>query len=309
MNYILDGLVDDTQLIKYIQLRPMEDLAAFELLGYHDSIWKHRKFAEFGTPDLDIAGTGGVRRPRYNVSTSASFVLSALGVKVAKHGNRGSKESNGSFDFLESLGFSLDTLTQNAVTNLDEFGLTFLFARDWHPVLARVAPVRKEIGSPTFFNLLGPLLNPASPTCQIVGCIDESVGKILAEAIGSLRNRAQIVTSLDGYDEVSIFANTKVINVVEGKLSHWEFEPFDDIRLSHSTAFWGGCNRNASEFLAVLKGNGSEEIRKMIAVNAAFGLLITDNEKDPVEAYKKTYRSLKDGLVLDFFTRFAKGVV
>jgi anthranilate phosphoribosyltransferase len=179
MQWLLDTATNE-EVVSFLTTRPIQAATASELIGYRDVLWQRRRIFNAHPAQLDIVGTGGVSFPRYNTSSTVAIVLAAMGIKVAKHGNRGSRQANGSFDFLEAIGLNLDALTHNAEPLLTEQNLAFLFARDWHPGFGKIAQARSQVPFPTAFNLLGPLLNPASPTGQIVGTPHLAIAEVLA---------------------------------------------------------------------------------------------------------------------------------
>lgn len=311
MEQLLSGKAEFHDIVKYLKSRPVESAQPHELLGYRDALWERRKKADFSPVALDIVGTGGVRRPRYNVSTTVAFIAAALGVKVAKHGNRGSVKPNGSCDLLEVLGISMPALTASAVESLDTTGLTFLFARDWHPVFGVLASARAEVGSPTVFNLLGPLLNPSQPTYQMVGCGNPAVAHILAETLAELGVRAIVVTGSDGLDEITLAGSSQLIEIQGSQISTREIVPEDFGMKSVPESEIGGGNasENASEFLAILNGQGRKQLVDLVTLNAAFALSLVNTDYTVEQAIGTVRTALADGTVEAFFRNFRSFVM
>jgi len=305
MDYLLSGNAEQDLIVSFLQTRPITDARPEELLGYRDVLWERRRKANFGPVDLDIVGTGGVRRPRYNVSTTVAFIAAALGIRVAKHGNRGSVKPNGSFDLLEILGISLSTLTARSVESLQTTGLTFLFARDWHPAFGAIAAARAKVGKPTVFNLLGPLLNPSQPAHQLVGCGNPTVARVIAEALSELGVRALVVTGSDGLDEITLAGSSQLIEVKESHISTKQIMPedFGMTTVQESDIAGGDATANAADFLAIVGGQGRSHLVDLVVLNAAFALSLVKSYS--LEQAVSTVRTaLADGTVEEFFRDF-----
>lgn len=311
MEYLLSGKAEFNEIVSFLQARPVYDARPDELLGYRDVLWDRRRQANFGDVDLDIVGTGGVRRPRYNVSTTVAFITAALGVRVAKHGNRGSVKPNGSCDLLEVLGMPLSALTARSVESIETNGLSFLFARDWHPAFGVLASARAEVGSPTVFNLLGPLLNPSEPTFQMVGCGDPEVAQIIAETLSELGAQALVVTGDDGLDEITLAGSTQIIEVNQSHIStkHIVPEDFGMKSVQPLDISGGNATDNAIEFLAILGGQGRKPLVDLVTLNAAFALSLVDTSYSLEQAINTVRTALAEGIVETFFRDFRKFVM
>ena len=305
MEYLLSAASHD-EIVSYLQTRPIESARPEELLGYRDVLWDRRRQADFGHVELDIVGTGGVRRPRYNVSTTVAFILAALGVRVAKHGNRGSVKANGAFDLLEILGISLSRLTARAVESLETTGLTFLFARDWHPAFGVIAAARAEVGKPTVFNLLGPLLNPSTPVHQMVGCGNPAVARVIAETLSELGVRGLVVTGSDGLDEITLAGSSQLIEVEQSQISIRQIVPedFGMTTVQESDIAGGDAKANAAEFLAIISGQGRKHLVDLVVLNAAFALSLVNTNSSLEKAVSTVRTALADGTVEAFFRQF-----
>lgn len=310
MEYLLSGQPEFNDIVSFLRTRPVDDAQPQELLGYRDALWHRRRQADFGCVELDIVGTGGVRRPRYNVSTTVAFIVAALGITVAKHGNRGSVKRNGSFDLLEILGISLSALTERSVEILQTTGLTFLFARDWHPSFGIFASARAEVGVPTVFNLLGPLLNPSRPIHKMVGCGHPAVAFVIAEALAELDVRALVVTGSDGLDEITLAGSSQLIEV-QNSITTRQIVPeeFGMETVQVSDLAGGDARVNAYEFLAILNGQGRKHIVDLVTLNAAFALSLVDTSYSLEQAISLIQTALADGTVEAFFRDFRKFVM
>ena len=225
---------------------------------------------------LDTCGTGGDGSGSLNLSTGAALVAAAAGVRVAKHGNRAATSRSGSADVLESLGIPLDVPPTAQGEVLGEAGIAFLFAMAHHPAMRHAMPVRRELGVRTLFNLLGPLSNPAGVTHQLLGAPDDASRKLLAEALLRLGvERAWVVRSVDGLDEVSPFAETRVTIVHQGKLAEHLITPESfGFALSPAGAIAGGePAENARALTAILSGE-KHPASDAVALNAAAALVV-----------------------------------
>jgi anthranilate phosphoribosyltransferase len=221
---------------------------------------------------LDLCGTGGSGLGRYNVSTTAAFVLAAAGARVAKHGNRGSTRANGSFDFLEALGVPFQLPGEAHAALLESSNVCFLFARAMHPTVAAVAPYRKAAARRTIFNLAGPLANPCRPSRQLIGVAAWPTAAVIAEALTLLGvERALVVQGEPGIDEISISGRTRWLEVTprgisEGAWSHPRLAvPYAELPAGEAAA-------NAALFHQLTGGGGLPELRAMVAANAAAAL-------------------------------------
>jgi len=229
-------------------------------------------------PLLDMCGTGGDSLGTFNVSTAASFVAAAGGAKVAKHGNRAMTSQSGSADLLEVLGAVVSLTPQQVAQCIAQTGVGFMFAQTFHPAMKFAAPLRREIGVRTVFNILGPLTNPAAANCHVLGVPGAEQGEQLAHALTRLGMRHALVVSGDeGLDEISIAGPTTVFEVRGDAVSRSTLTPEQAGLPRHALeAVRGGTpEENAEALRRVLSGNGSPAIRDFIALNAGAGLYVT----------------------------------
>lgn len=197
-----------------------------EVAGVVDAVWAHRVPIELPVMQLDCCGTGGSGRPRFNVSTVVAMVLAAMGLSVAKHGNKGSRQSNGSMDFLMALGMDLMCPDSDLSRMATDHRVVFLYARRFHPLMANVAAARALISGPTIFNLVGPLCNPAMPSCQVIGCPSYSMGELMAHTMALFPHRkGWVVVGGDGGDDFSLTHPTTVWEVSQGRVRLLESPP------------------------------------------------------------------------------------
>jgi anthranilate phosphoribosyltransferase len=231
---------------------------------------------------IDTCGTGGDGVGTINVSTAAALVAAAAGVPVVKHGNRAATSRSGSADLLEAWGVAIDLGPDAARSVLDDVGITFLYARRYHPAMRHVAPVRSALGVRTVFNLLGPLANPAGVTRQVVGVPDPTVGALVAGTLARLGHaRALVVHGGDGLDELTTTTSSRVWEVRAGSVAEWNVDPVAlGIAPVTLDALRGGDvarNRDlADEVLAGVPGPHAD----LVALNAAAALLVADAVTD-----------------------------
>lgn len=245
---------------------------------------------------LDVCGAGGDGCGSFNVSTAAAFVAAGAGAIVAKHGNRAMSSRCGSADVLEALGVSIDAPPGSVCGSLEQHGIAFLFAQRFHPGMAHVAPVRKQLGVRTLFNVLGPLTNPARPSHQLVGVPEERLLAPVAEALRMLGvRRAAVVHARDGMDEISLSAPTDVVEWNGERMRRYSIRP-ESFGLSPGgrPASGGDAAANAATLLAVLAGQQGS-VRDIVLLNAAFALHIYGLEASLPAALVAARRSIDGG--------------
>lgn len=256
-------------------------------------------------PCLEVCGTGGCLRPRFNVSTTVAVLLSALGIPVAKHGNRGSRLPNGSFDLLDHLGINYNHPPETQAKLLKTHHLCFLFARTHHPAVGAAAPARKAAGRRTIFNLAGPLSNPASPSHQVTGCIDRRTAQVVAGALEHLgRKRALVIWGYPDLDEVSIEGPTGYFLVEHGKPTvegilhaHYPTPPAESVMV-------GDAAMNAAIFRRILSGEERGPLRDLVLVNAAVALCLWEGRAIDHACQSRLRPLLESGAALKTFEDF-----
>ncbi len=264
---------------------------------------------------IDVCGTGGDRHGLVNISTASMFVTAGCGIPVVKHGNRGVTSKSGGADVLEALGVRIDTAPEQAAEILERAGCVFLFAPRYHPTFKAIAPVRKllaEEGTPTIFNLLGPLLNPARPEFQLAGVFNLRLLPLYAEVFRLLgRHSAWAVhgeSPEGGLDEVSTLGPTTIHRVEDGVIFEDELEieklPIAPAVLADLKG--GGAEENARTVVEVLEGSGPVAIRQIIALNAACSLLVTGAEVQLDEAFRRAEESISSGRALDALNKLRR---
>jgi anthranilate phosphoribosyltransferase len=253
---------------------------------------------------LDTCGTGGDRAKTFNVSTTAAFVLAAAGVRVAKHGNRSFTSKCGSADVLEQLGLNLNMKAELVERAIEEIGIGFMFAPNFHPAMKNVASVRREIGVRTVFNILGPLTNPAGANAQLIGVYDSELLEPMCLAAHNLGAKSVMtVYGLDGVDEISMTGKTITVRRQNGKVFREEVRP-EDLGFKSSTSeevagFDPEENaRLTAKILSGQLGNNDPRVQIVLA-NAAAGLVLCEKAENFKEGVDVASKALKDGKPFD----------
>lgn len=252
--------------------------------------------SDFGEDGLDTCGTGGSAKSTMNTSTLVALLLSSLGVKIAKHGNRSASGRCGSFDLLEALGVRIDLSLEQEKAVYERLGLVFIYARAHQSILGQIADLRRAYGKRTIFNLVGPLCNPARVKRHVLGVSDQETAELLAEACAILGDNCVIVSGLDGLDEVTICAESLVLRVRDGEVEREMIEPeFFGVERCYFREIEGGdCEVNREVFERIMRGNGSAAQRDFVAMNGAFGLNLMRPEVGLKEAFELCREGLND---------------
>lgn len=253
----------------------------------------------------DTCGTGGDGQGTFNISTLAALVAAACGVRVAKHGNRAASSRCGSADVLQALGVNLDAAPERIAQSIEELGFGFCFAPRFHPAMKVVAPVRKELGIRTIFNLVGPLANPAPLTSQLVGVSEARLMMPIAEALKALGIRhGMVVHGLDGLDEVTTTHSTQVIELVNGTIERYQIRP-EDFGLARATLDelrGDDAQENAKIAREVLGGKPSAK-GQIVALNAGCAIYVADQARSLLEGLAKAEAALESGRALALLDR------
>jgi anthranilate phosphoribosyltransferase len=246
---------------------------------------------------VDIVGTGGDAAGTFNISTVASLVVAAAGVPVAKHGNRAASSRCGSADLLEGVGVDLTMGPPEVRACLDELGITFLYARSFHPSMRMVAPVRQDLGIRTVFNLLGPLSNPAGAANQAVGVADARLAPVMADALARLgKRRALVFRGDDGLDELTTTGPSQLWEVRDGTVTASELDPRDlGIDLASPADLRGGDVADNVAIAHEVLAGGAGPKADIVALNAAAGLLVADAVEDLAAGVARAREVLAEG--------------
>lgn len=271
---VFEGRATDAQLGAFLMGMQTKGATALEVKGMVDTMLAHAQRIHVPGRTVDIVGTGGDRANTVNISTMASIVIAGTGTHVVKHGSRAASSTTGSSDVLAALGVSLEVPVHKVPEILHEVGITFCFAPAFHPAMRFAAPVRKELGIPTVFNVLGPLTNPAQPEISVIGCAPAQLAPVMAEVL-ALRGRDGIVfRNDDGLDEFAATDTTTVWEVRGGEVERSTIDAVEDLGLRHITidALRGAeADENAAVVRSVLGGD-SGPIRETVIANAALAL-------------------------------------
>lgn len=257
----------------------MRGVATEELSGFAEAVLERCIPVPLEQKVVDVCGTGGDGKNTFNISTLTALVVAACGIPVAKHGNYGVSSVSGSSNVLEYLGYTFQSQPEKLRQQLDTTGICFMHAPLFHPALKRAAPVRREMGVKTFFNMLGPLINPAFPANRLIGVYDLEIGRKYHYVLQSQSVNYTIVHSVDGYDEITTTADVKVFsNTGEEWLT---MSSLKSQRATPSDVFGGSTIQEAAHlFLEIIQGKGTCQQTNVVAVNAGVCIaLVTGKER------------------------------
>ncbi|MDE6533757.1 MAG: anthranilate phosphoribosyltransferase [Muribaculaceae bacterium] len=303
---IADGMYNDNQLSAFMTVFLMRSITPDELTGFRDAILQRRVAVDLGVDDaIDIVGTGGDGKNTFNISTASCFVVAGAGRKVVKHGNYGASSVSGASNVLEQHGVRFTADSEKLRRSLEECGVCFLHAPYFSPALKSVGPVRRSLRMRTFFNMLGPLVNPTLPKNQLLGVYNLKLMRLYRYIAQSERINCTIVHSLDGYDEISLTSPFKVATnsservMNAGDLGLAAVKPED---------LYGGATveEASSVFDAVLAGDASDSKKDCVIANAAFALTTLDPTLSLEDAVREARESLESGAALDRFRLFVE---
>lgn len=276
---IMEGSASPSRVAAILTALRVKGETAGEIAGVAQSLRRAMRRIDVTAPDelVDTCGTGGGTVGTFNVSTAAAFVAAGAGVRVAKHGNRSFTSKCGSADVLEALGVNIEIPIERLAGVLREAGIVFMFAPTMHPAMRHVGPVRRELGIPTVMNIVGPLANPAGAARQVVGVADRSRLSLIAHALGELGTiHAMVVHGEPGIDEISPLGLTTVLEVKNGAVSEWTFEPRDfGLDGGREDDLAGGDPaENAALIETILHGGGPVAARNAVLLNAGAAIYV-----------------------------------
>jgi anthranilate phosphoribosyltransferase len=299
MNEIMDGAATPAQMAAFLTALRAKGETVDEITGCARAMREKAIAVQPQRRDLvDTAGTGGDGAGTFNISTTAAFVIAGAGLGVAKHGNRAVSGQSGSADVLEQLGVNLDLTPEQVAQCIDAVGIGFLFAQKLHPAMKNVAPVRKELGIRTVFNILGPLTNPARPPAQIVGVYDERLTLTMANVLHALGVRAAYVFhSADGLDELTTTGVNHVARFDNGPVRTEELDvrEYGLPRATREELRGGTPAENARMTRAILSGATRGARRDVVALNAAAALVAGGKARDLREGLERAYAAIDSG--------------
>lgn len=292
---ISHGSYNDAEITSFITVYLMRSITIDELQGFKDALMELCLPIDLsGFELLDIVGTGGDEKNTFNISTLSSFIVAGTGNKVAKHGNYAASSVSGSSNVLEQLGYRFQTNNDLLKKELDKANICFLHAPLFHPALKAVSAIRKNLGVRTFFNMLGPMVNPASPDYKLIGVYSLEMARIYNYLLQQGTPDFTIIHSLDGYDEISLTGDTKVIDRKGEKII--SAEVLGKRSVVASDIYGGTTIEEASKiFLQIIKGGGTWAQNAVVIANAAMGLQCTGKYKDYESCYQAAVESLESG--------------
>ncbi|MCL4395244.1 MAG: anthranilate phosphoribosyltransferase [Chloroflexi bacterium] len=302
MGEIMDGAATPAQMAAFLTALRIKGETVEEITGCAQAMRDRAIAVQPRRTDLvDTAGTGGDRAGTFNISTTAAFVIAGAGLGVAKHGNRAVSGQSGSADVLEALGVNLDLSAEQVADCIDEVGIGFLFAQRLHPAMKNVAPVRKELGIRTVFNILGPLTNPARTPAQIVGVYDERLTTTMANVLHALGVRAAFVFhSADGLDELTTTGANRVARFDNGAIHDEELDAraLGLPRASRQDLCGGSPEENAQIARSILGGVERGPRRDVVALNASAALVAGGKAGDLKEGLERANAAIESGSAL-----------
>ena len=304
---IATGKYDTHQIAAFMTTYGMRSIRVEELGGFRDAMYDLCLKVDFDGYDLiDMCGTGGDGKNTFNISTLASFVVAGAGYKVAKHGNVGVSSGCGSSNVMESLGYTFTNEKDVLQKQLDQANICFLHAPLFHPAMKTVAPIRRALGVKTFFNMLGPLTNPANPKYQSVGVFSLELARLYAYLYQNTDKQYSIIHALDGYDEISLTGDFKVINNQGENYYSVEEIGFEPIQAADLA---GGDNveEAAKIFRTIIEGKGNTIQNNVVLTNAAFAIKTFHPEKSFGDCYYEAEESLLGMKALDSLKKLTNG--
>ena len=302
---ISNGTYNQNQIASFLTVYMMRSIHVDELSGFREALLElciKVDLSDYNT--IDLCGTGGDGKDTFNISTLAAFVTTGAGIKVAKHGNYGVSSISGSSTVMEKIGVQFSNNPHYLKKCVDQAGICILHAPLFHPAMKNVAPIRKELGVKTFFNIVGPMVNPSFPKNQLVGVYSLELARIYAYLYQNTAVNYNIVHSLDGYDEISLTNSTKSIS----KNSEIIFSAVDlGISKTNQIDIMGGKNINESAqiFITILSGKGTEAQNNVVCANAGLAIS-TINNTSLIKGFELAKESLLSGKGLTALEKLKK---
>jgi anthranilate phosphoribosyltransferase len=295
------GKYNHSQVASFLTVYRMRSITVEELEGFRDAMLDLCHYVDFSAyAPVDLCGTGGDHKDTFNISTLASFVVAGAGIKVAKHGNYGVSSICGSSNVMEYLGVQFTNDRDRLERQMEKAGICILHAPMFHPAMRFVAPIRKELGFKTFFNMLGPMVNPTFPKFQLVGVFSLELARLYSYLYQKSNKNYIILHSLDGYDEISLTSSFKMISRQKEQIIEPEKLGFTTL----DPGLLGGGKTIADSariFMEVLSNQGTTEQEKVVLANAAMAILCVKEQMSMAEALDTARESLKSGKALKAF--------
>ena len=296
---ISKNIFNEIEVTSFVSVFLMRSITLAELEGFTEALQQLAPKINLGTDDLvDIVGTGGDGKNTFNISTLASLVVAGTGQKVAKHGNYAASTISGASNVLETLGYRFKATEAELKNDLEKANFCYLHAPIFHTSLKSIAPMRKNIGLKTFFNLLGPLINPAQPKFTMIGVANQEIARIYQYLLQKKKVDFLLVNALDGYDEISLTGDTKIVDKNGEKIYSAEELHFKNI---DAESIFGGntIEEAAAIFSAILEGKGTYEQNAVVLANAAMALKNTGKYGNYENCLHLAKESLLNGKALN----------
>ena len=305
---LMDGKAEEQEIFDFLTLLSNKGEASEEIAG---GVYVLRNKSKRVNVEncIDTCGTGGDSMNTLNISTASAILLSSMGVKVAKHGNKAVSSKCGSGDVLEALNIKINLEPKDVEIQINKYNFGFMFAPNYHSAMRFVGPTRKKIGKRTIFNMIGPLSSPALVKRQVVGVFDKKFIKIFANALKNLNLKfAWILNSEDGLDEISPYAKTNIIQLKDGKISEIIIDPKElNINLDKFENIIGDdANYNADQIINIFKGEDND-FSKAVCLNAAAGLIVNESYKNFVDAYNSARNHILSNKVFKHLEKIQNG--
>ena len=302
---ISEGNFNQNQIAAFLTVFMMRSVTLEELEGFRDALLDlclAVNLDEYNT--IDLCGTGGDSKDTFNISTLSSFVTAGSGVLVTKHGNYGVSSISGSSNVMEQLGVKFSNETDFLKRSLEEAGICILHAPLFHPAMKNVAPIRRDLAVKTFFNMLGPMVNPAFPKNQLVGVFNLELARLYGYLYQNSTKNYAILHAMDGYDEISLTGSVKVISNTSEKIMQPTDFGFNTIKQSD---IYGGdtIESSANIFKTIISGNGTQEQNNVICANAGMAISVA-NQCSIETGIEKAKDSLQSGKALQVLQKLQK---
>lgn len=292
---ISNGKYNEHEITSFITVYLMRSITIDELMGFRDALLSLAVKANLGVDNaIDIVGTGGDGKDTFNISTLACFIVAGAGQPVVKHGNYGASSISGSSNVMEQLGYKFKNEEASLAKEVKEAGICFLHAPLFHPALKTVGPLRRNMGVRTFFNMLGPIVNPAQPKFQLIGVYNLEMARIYNYVLQLLDKEFTIIHSLDGYDEISLTTDTKILSNTGESIR----TPYQLGKKRVFAAELEGGNtvaEAAAIFKNIIEGNGTWSQNAVVLANAAMALHVTGKYENYDLAFQAAVNSLETG--------------
>ena len=309
MDEIMSGQATPVQMSAYLTALSLKGETIDEITASAAGMRAHCIKLLHDMDVLEIVGTGGDGSNSFNISTTSSLVIAAGGVPVAKHGNRAASSKSGAADVLEALGVKITLTPERSAEILKKINICFLFAQNYHIAMKYVAPIRKELGIRTVFNILGPLSNPAGANMELMGVYDQALVEPLAQVMANLGvNRGMVVYGQDSLDEISMCAPTSVCEIKDGKFTSYEITPeqFGYEKCEKGALTGGTPAENAEITKAILKGEERGPKRQAVCLNAGVALYIAGKAASMEEGVKLAESLIDNGAALKKLEEFVE---